>query len=310
MLEKNTIKLLSVLGFLCVALFATIWLSGFSFNENKAVRLEAITPPASNVVAVASGRVGVEGGVVMLTAGTSGIVREVLAAEGDIVTKGQVLAILEDKAEEIREQKLRIILKKAQLNLKQRQIDLANSEKEFERAKLQREKEAISAQELGLAEYNVTSSRISLTLQELEMQVLDMEQKEIDLAIEQRKIRSPINGRIVDAPISVGSGTSSEYATLFRLVPHGQRQVTVEVDSLKLEKISIDQQVLISPAHDKQQTYDGKVANISYMYIENKNKINVTVSAGDLPLRVGQPVILQFTSDKQSDGAVNAAVAE
>ena len=311
MIEKNIVKLLCVLGFLCAALIATIWLSGFSFNENKAVQLEAIAPPASNVVAVAQGRVGIEGGVVELSAGTTGVVREVLAAEGDLVTRGQILAILEDKDEIIREEKFRITLKKAQLNLKQRQIELANREKELERAKLQREKEAISAQALELAENNVTSSRISLTLQELEMQVLDMEEKEIDFAIEQRKIRSPIDGRIIDAPISLGGGTSSEnVTTLFKLVPHGQRQVTVAVDSLKLDKIRIDQQVLISPTHDMQQTYDGKVTRISDIYLENQNKINVTVSAGDLPLRIGQPVTLQFTSDKQSDVAMSAAVVE
>ena len=157
----------------------------------------------------------------------------------------------------------------------------------------------------------MAASRISLTLQELELQELDMEQKEIDLAIEQRKIRSPINGRIITAPISIGGGTSSEnVTTLFKIVPLGQRQVTVAVDSLKLNKIRIDQPVLISPTHDLQQTYDGKVTRISDIYLETQNKINVTVSAGDLPLRIGQPVTLQFTSDEQSGFAVSAAMVE
>ena len=46
--------------------------------------------------AIANGKADVEGGVIQVAARTSGVVREVLVQEGDDVTKGQVLARLED----------------------------------------------------------------------------------------------------------------------------------------------------------------------------------------------------------------------
>ena len=50
----------------------------------------------SPYAAIASGKADVEGGIIQVAARRAGVVRDVLVQEGDDVTKGQVLARLED----------------------------------------------------------------------------------------------------------------------------------------------------------------------------------------------------------------------
>src|SRR5207244_3274205 len=67
-------------------------------NAKKAheAQLAAAHAPKSPYVAIANGKADVEGGVIQVAARTSGIVRDVYVQEGQQVTKGQVLARLED----------------------------------------------------------------------------------------------------------------------------------------------------------------------------------------------------------------------
>jgi len=72
----------------------------FMQNQAQAKKAEAAKAVASAkpspYAAIANGKADVEGGVIQVAARTSGVVREVLAQEGDNVVKGQVLARLED----------------------------------------------------------------------------------------------------------------------------------------------------------------------------------------------------------------------
>ena len=62
-------------------------------KAQQAAAAKSVTTPYS---ASASGKVDVEGGIIQVAARTAGVVRDVYVQEGDEVTKGQVLARLED----------------------------------------------------------------------------------------------------------------------------------------------------------------------------------------------------------------------
>src|SRR5947209_2330789 len=86
-----------------VAVLVVILAAGGMFLSNQAkgkkaleAKQAAAAAPKSPYVAIANGKADVEGGVIQVAARTSGVVREVLVQEGDQVTKGQVLARLED----------------------------------------------------------------------------------------------------------------------------------------------------------------------------------------------------------------------
>ena len=54
-----------------------------------------VVAPTALYATIANGKVDIEGGVIEVAARRPGVISEVLAQEGDVVTKGQVLARLE-----------------------------------------------------------------------------------------------------------------------------------------------------------------------------------------------------------------------
>ena len=65
-------------------------------KAHKTASAAAAKPVDTPYAAIAAGKIDVEGGVIQVAARTAGVVREVDVQEGDSVTKGQVLARLED----------------------------------------------------------------------------------------------------------------------------------------------------------------------------------------------------------------------
>src|SRR5262245_24514045 len=57
----------------------------------------AVVAPTALYATIANGKVDIEGGVIEVAARRPGVISEVLAQEGAVVKKGQVLARLEDR---------------------------------------------------------------------------------------------------------------------------------------------------------------------------------------------------------------------
>src|SRR3954462_11830509 len=65
-------------------------------KKAEAAKVAAAHAPKSPYVAIANGKADVEGGIIQVAARSAGVIRDVLVQEGDDVTKGQVLAQLDD----------------------------------------------------------------------------------------------------------------------------------------------------------------------------------------------------------------------
>src|SRR3954454_22002672 len=65
-------------------------------KQAAAAKLAAAHAPKSPYVAIANGKADVEGGIIQVAARSAGVIRDVLVQEGDDVTKGQILAQLDD----------------------------------------------------------------------------------------------------------------------------------------------------------------------------------------------------------------------
>lgn len=79
-------------------LIVVLSVSGRDTDSSAAGSKEAgeATPVAGSYLAILKGRVDLESGIVRLAASRDGIIREVLVNEGERVSKGQVLATLDD----------------------------------------------------------------------------------------------------------------------------------------------------------------------------------------------------------------------
>jgi multidrug efflux system membrane fusion protein len=89
-------------------------------KKAEAAKVAAAHAPKSPYVAIANGKADIEGGVIQIAARTSGIVREVLAQEGDDVKKGQVLFTLDRRP-------LEAAVDQAQANLVKDQAQAVNA---------------------------------------------------------------------------------------------------------------------------------------------------------------------------------------
>src|SRR5579859_2588320 len=87
-----TLRLLS--SFLVVALVAPV-LAGCSHGDSDKSNTQAAS--ATPYVAVARGRIDIEGGLLKLSMPREGVVADIKVREGDHVHKGQVLAVLDTR---------------------------------------------------------------------------------------------------------------------------------------------------------------------------------------------------------------------
>ncbi len=268
--------------------------------QDSRMSMQTIEVPKSLYAAATTGKVAIAGGLIKISANSTGTFKEVLVKEGDQVTMGQILAVQESKNQLIRIRSAEIALEKSQISLRQNELSLATRQRDLDRAKIQREGDAISQQALESQMDRLTNAELSLRSIRIDMERLQTTLKKEQFGLEQRSIRAPVDGRIIEASISPGAGASKEnVSTLFTLMPDAERIIDVGLDDIALQNVFVGQKVVIARTNDRATTYPGKVKRIAEVFKKNKNEVSVIISAGDLPLRIGQPVLVRFLKSEE-----------
>ena len=306
--------LLAIFGLIAGASYYA-W-SQFAPNRANGQAVEQSMEEISPYTAVARGKVDVEGGVIEVAARVGGTFNEVLAEEGDFVKKGQVLARQEDDEERIALRSAEASLESARANLDRIQLDYDIAKREYDRLKPLGAMDAVAAQELDRAADQMRQAEINIRLQKASIAESENNLESVKFRLEQRTIRAPVAGRIVEAKVRPGVGASTlQVTSAFTLMPDAQRIVRADLDESFVDQVKVGQSVVISPDARPEETYAGKVMRIGEIFGrssangggENQqtsdNVIEVVIAAGDLPLLIGQPVLARFlkgTSDAQS----------
>ena len=283
--------------FLIAFLLAAVALSYTAIQSRADAANTLRVLPASDqpFVAAAPGTVEVEGGLISLSANATGTFTDVLVAEGDRVEAGQLLAVQEDRDQEIAVRSAELALEKALITKEQRELDIANRRRDVARARTQRERGAISAQALETQLDGLRSAELNLRSIEIDIERAQTELETARFRLEQRNIRAPVSGRIIEAAAAPGTGASTEaVSTLFTLLPDRDRQVRLTVDAVTLERIFVGQSVMVSKRHNRDELYPGEVDRIAETFGLDADRIEVVVSVEDLPFRIGQPVLVRF----------------
>jgi HlyD family secretion protein len=258
-------------------------------------------------IAVAKGRIDVEGGTVRLAAQREGLIREVFVEEGDRVKKGQVLATLEATAAELAVQtaEAELSLARAQLPALEVRVDAAKRKAErlrplaasgaASRIDLEDADDAvrIANAELGVAKQAVRGAESRLAVQRYE--------------VEARTIRSPMDGRIVRRSAKPGDGTSTFNVTeLFLLAPDTPRIVRAELDEQFVGAVRPGQTVKITLEYDLEQRFVGTVVRVGEVFGLSRNRSEDPLAPQDTrvvelvtsiqdgeKLRIGQRVLAE-----------------
>ncbi len=258
-------------------------------------------------VAVAKGRVDVEGGVVQLAAKRDGVINEVYVEEGDPVKKGQVLAVLDNN-----EAKLSHILSQSETKLARAQLEplkvkLEAAIREKTRLVELNKNHVVSQKELDQIIDQIKELNAEIAVNEASAKVCDAKEKIAEYEVEQRVVRAPLDGFIIRRMARPGDGASTLNVTpLFWFVPKTPHIIRAELDENFVRKVKKGMQAEIVPEADESQKCCGKVIRLGHIFGPKRQAqddpqeradvrvIECVLSLDNQDLLIGQRVYVKF----------------
>jgi HlyD family secretion protein len=265
------------------------------------------TAAPRDFVAIAKGKIDVEGGVIRLAAQREGLIQAVFVEEGDRVKKGQLLAQLDTRQAELGVAQARADLAEAQARQTIAQARSLAADREARRLAGLAATSAVPVQDADKARDEARVQRGELATAAATIGVAHEKLRRELFEIEARRIRAPLDGRIVRRSAKPGDGASTFNVTeLFLLAPETDRIVRAELDEQFVSSVRPGQRARILLDHDGKQAFAGQVSRLGEVFGARKlasddpnerqdtRVIEMVVSVrGSQALRIGQRVQVQ-----------------
>jgi macrolide-specific efflux system membrane fusion protein len=261
---------------------------------------------AQSFVAIARGKVDVEGGIVHIAASRDGVVAQLPGGVGGSVKVGDALVVL-DAAQA-----------KMAVGMARAELAQAEAQRALLRAKLpgmkQRAARVIEASQAGAATGQAADDA-SQALAELvaEIAVADagseasrqkIKQAEYEVGV--RSLRAPVAGRIVARNVHVGDVVSAQGAQpLVELLPDGPRIVRAELNEGFVAKVKVGMNAQVYSEVDSGKVWPARVLRIGEVFGRSKlseegqesvdaRDVECVLDLPESDLRVGQRVQVRF----------------
>ena len=252
---------------------------GYTQNALTAVRAEAPadavqapTPPAIRVIAAERRQLVetlvVTGSIVPRQEAAVGvdlsgmIVEDLLADAGDMVTKGQVLAILDRSMLDTQLAQVEANRAQAEASVAQvaaqitdAEIGVRQASESLERAR-ELQKKGIAAQSqldnavnaYDSAVAKLESASKALAASSAQLSVIDAQKQNVELQIEKTQVKSPADGLILDRDATLGGIVGASGGALFRIAIDGDLELSASVAETSLPRLKTGMPVQISVA--------------------------------------------------------------
>lgn len=138
-----------------------------------------------------------------------GLLAEAMVGRGDVVEKGQVVARLQDRIEQA-SVALLSARAESEANIESRIARLKLAEQTYDRVKQLKDRDIATAQALEESEATVEIARRDLAEAELERRLAALELNRAREVLDQRAIRSPVAGWVMDRHLSPGEYVHQE----------------------------------------------------------------------------------------------------
>lgn len=220
--------------------------------------------PDSDYVAVARGRIDVEGGPLQLTAPVAGMLAAVHVRAGDAVQAGQKLASLDAQAAQLAVDEAQAALAAAQA-----QLDLDDVEIQAAQAQARR---LTKAQAAGVgdgqaAEQAQTKAARLQAQRKIHVANASRAQARLEQArhvLRQQDLTAPVAATVLEVHAHAGAATTPD-RVLFKLLPEGPRIVRAELNESYADAVEPGMQARIE-THDGQQSWPGRVLRVGQVY--------------------------------------------
>ncbi|MEO0457889.1 MAG: efflux RND transporter periplasmic adaptor subunit [Cyanobacteria bacterium P01_A01_bin.114] len=273
---------------------------------------QTVTPPDSEVQAF---------DLLNVSPSVSGLqIQEMRVREGDTVTQGQVLAVLDDAVLQSQIAQAEANLAQAEAQVRQEQAERAQAEataqeaeSNFERYQSLFEQGAVSEEQLVSFRTQVVTAReavqvaianIASAQATVDSRVAAIAQLQTQLA--QTRILAPANGMIAERQATVGD-TSSTGDPLYSLIQDNALELAVQLTAAQLPKVSVGAPVQITSPSDPQLQLQGSVRSIEPLVNDQNRQAVAKIS---LPasnrLRVGMALTTQIVTDSRPGTTIPA----
>jgi multidrug efflux pump subunit AcrA (membrane-fusion protein) len=260
---KNSIKNLIILSLFIAS-------CGDKKKDEEQKILEAKNNVITEVVGV--GRIEPESEIIQLSTENSGVIAKIFKQENDSVKAGETIAILDNDIEnaELNQAKSKVQTFTRQLNIDQASIKeakskLNNAQTNANRLRSLFNQGAETKQVLDNAETETRNLAANLEKQQSQLQYSKSQISEQSAAIQlanakinQKKIKSPVNGTILEWKKNIGEGVANQ-EIVAQISPRGRIIVVSEIDELFADKIQINQKVIIRKYGDSIPIAKGKI---------------------------------------------------
>ena len=261
----------------------------------------------SPYAAIASGKADVEGGIIQVAARRAGVIRDVLVQEGDHVTKGQVLALLEDDEPRLASERAMAEVRQSRAALALLQVQLSAAQREQRRMETLAPSNFVAAQKLDQSRDGVREAEARIMAQQASVATAEARAAEARYNRELSVIRAPAEGRIVRRYANPGAGASTlNVSNMFDVEPMAGRIVRAEIPEGSLSFVAIGQGVQMSPESDPTKVYPGRVLRRAAVFGARKLQsddpsektddrvVEVVVESSSAPFLIGQRVLVKF----------------
>jgi len=292
----------------------------FMSNQAKTKKAEEAKAAAavkpSPYAAIANGKADVEGGIIQVASRRAGVIRDVLVHEGDAVTKGQVLARLEDDEPRLAAQRADAEVRQARAALALLEVQRSAAMREQRRLEGLAPNNFVAAQRLDQSRDAVREAEARIMAQQATVATAQARANEARYNEELSLIRAPADGRIVRRYANPGAGASTlNVSNMFDLEPLAGRIVRAEVAEGSLPNVALGQAVQMSPESDPTKVYPGKVLRRAGVFGARKLQsddpteraddrvVEVVVDSTGAPFLVGQRILVKFVRQQQAQAA-------
>ncbi len=212
---------------------------------------------------------------VAVAASEMGTLSDLKLKEGDVVQKGDVIAVMDDKV-------LRATLDVARRSMDAKgllasaQADLDMKQIELKKLIQLRDRNHASQQEVDRmeTELKVAESRL-LSVRE-DMEVKQLEYRRIEAQLEQRIVRAPLDGVVTDLSREPGEFVSPSDPTIARVVQLDPMLIVFSVPLAQRNEVTRDQVVMLQIG-DRTETVEGTIEYVSPTSDTSNSSVRVKV---------------------------------
>jgi HlyD family secretion protein len=259
---------------------AILGLTVFKNGKNGKVeyKTEAVGKGDIEALVVTSGTLNpIE--TVDIGAQVSGKIEKLSADFNSVVTKGQIVAELDQEPLKLKIEQNEANYKSRLASLERSKVQLQTAEKAFERAKSLFAKELISIEEMDAAEAAYLNAKSDVTSSEASLaqakSTLDLSRVDLGYAV----IRAPVDGVVITRKVNIGQTIQSSYQApvLFQVATDlTKMKVECSVDESDIGKVKEGQKVRFTVEAYPNESFNGIVQQVRFSPETVQNVVTYT----------------------------------